>query len=118
MLLAFFTSAASFAQEADDNKDNDNSSAPAPADNIVSHKVELGETIMLISKKYKVTPRDIYELNPEAIHGITSNEIIKVPLHKSIRSRDNKSAKDTASEKKAASVNIDPDYNRQTATSM
>ncbi|OYX03686.1 MAG: hypothetical protein B7Z15_18215 [Rhizobiales bacterium 32-66-8] len=32
----------------------------------MTHKVERGETITEIAKKYQVTPYDIYKLNPDA----------------------------------------------------
>lgn len=48
------------------------------------HKVALGETVILIAKKYMVTPKDIYELNPDAVNGISANQSIKIPIDKSV----------------------------------
>jgi LysM repeat protein len=43
------------------------------------HKVAKGETITEIAKKYKVTPYDIYRLNPDSQNGIKENTILLVP---------------------------------------
>lgn len=43
------------------------------------HKVEKGETVTDISKKYKVTPYDIYRLNPDSKNGIKENTILLIP---------------------------------------
>jgi len=50
---------------------------------VVQHQVELGETVLMICKKYVILPEDFYKYNKEAIHGITANEILRIPLHKS-----------------------------------
>ncbi|MEO8516176.1 MAG: LysM peptidoglycan-binding domain-containing protein [Flavobacterium sp.] len=46
---------------------------------IVKHKVAKGETIIQISKKYNVTPFDIFKLNPDAQKGIEENTILLIP---------------------------------------
>jgi LysM repeat protein len=43
------------------------------------HKVEIGETITQIAQKYKVTPFDIYQLNPDAQSGLKPNSILLIP---------------------------------------
>lgn len=86
LLFTIFGTAFTFAQTAETEK-------PAETENIVSHNVAMGETVMLISKKYKVTPYDIYELNPDAIEGITYNMVLKIPMHKSHKAKDTKQAK-------------------------
>jgi hypothetical protein len=50
---------------------------------VINHKVELGETVLMICKKYVVLPNDFYKYNKEAIHGIRPNEVLRIPLHKS-----------------------------------
>ena len=45
----------------------------------ITHKVEKGETINEIAKKYKVTPYDIYKLNPDAQSGLTPNSVLLIP---------------------------------------
>ncbi|NBL65232.1 LysM peptidoglycan-binding domain-containing protein [Flavobacterium sp. NST-5] len=60
-VAAFLLAAAAFAQEA------------------VKHTVSKGETITQISQKYKVTPADIYALNPDARNGIGENTILLIP---------------------------------------
>lgn len=54
---------------------------------IITHNVALGETVMLISKKYLVKPQDIYDLNPKAVNGITPNSVLRIPMDKSIRKK-------------------------------
>ena len=56
--------------------------APDEDEELVNHKVAMGETIALISKKYKVKPSDIYEYNPEATQGVTQNVVLHIPIHR------------------------------------
>jgi len=44
-----------------------------------THRVEKGETINQIAQKYKVTPFDIYKLNPDAQSGLKPNSILLIP---------------------------------------
>jgi LysM repeat protein len=53
-------------------------------ENLQSHKVQMGETVLIIAKKYKVTPRDIYEYNPEAVEGLSANSLIQIPVHRQL----------------------------------
>lgn len=43
------------------------------------HIVQKGETITTIAQKYKVTPYDIYKLNPDAQNGIQPNATVLIP---------------------------------------
>lgn len=43
------------------------------------HKVSSGETITSIAQKYKVTPFDIFQINPDAQQGIAVNSILLIP---------------------------------------
>jgi len=43
------------------------------------HTVEKGETVTQIAQKYKVTPLDIYTLNPDARNGVKENTILLIP---------------------------------------
>jgi len=54
-------------------------SSIASAQNYVKHTVAKGETITQIAAKYKVTPFDIYKLNPDSQTGIKENDIILIP---------------------------------------
>lgn len=47
---------------------------------IVSHQVKQGETVRLISKKYLVSPSDIYRLNKFAVDGISSGMVLQIPV--------------------------------------
>lgn len=48
-------------------------------DKYKKHTVAKGETITEIAKKYKVTPYDIYRLNPDSQNGIKENAILLIP---------------------------------------
>ncbi len=44
-----------------------------------THKVEVGETIEAIAKRYMVTPYDIYALNPDAKTSLLPNVVLIIP---------------------------------------
>ncbi len=44
-----------------------------------THKVQKGETIYSIAKQYRITPFDIYRLNPDAKQGIQENAVLIIP---------------------------------------
>lgn len=48
-------------------------------DPYIRHTIEKGETVYSISKKYNVTPFDIYRLNPDAKEGIKENTTLLIP---------------------------------------
>lgn len=64
LLLTISVSSAIFAQEK----------------NYLKHTVLKGETISQIATKYKVTPFDIYRLNPDYQAGIKENDIVLIPI--------------------------------------
>lgn len=45
----------------------------------IKHTVLKGETIKQIATKYKVTPYDIYKLNPDSQSGINENNVLLIP---------------------------------------
>lgn len=47
--------------------------------NYVKHTVSKGETITQIAQLYRVTPYDIYRLNPDAQNGIQENTVLLIP---------------------------------------
>ncbi|WP_338375631.1 LysM peptidoglycan-binding domain-containing protein [uncultured Flavobacterium sp.] len=53
-----------------------------PNKDYVKHTVLAGETVTQIAKKYKITPYDIYKLNPEAKNGINENQILLISQRK------------------------------------
>jgi len=61
--------------------------APKEDEELVSHKVMRGETIMMIAKKYKVKPKDIYEYNPDATQGIAANLSLQIPMHRALKTK-------------------------------
>ncbi|MBP4138464.1 LysM peptidoglycan-binding domain-containing protein [Flavobacterium geliluteum] len=60
--LVFFTSSFVFSQE-----------------KVIKYTVSGGETINQIAVKFKVTPFDIYELNPDARNGVKPNTVLLIP---------------------------------------
>jgi|GEM_PF-2287448 len=88
-VAALFFGVAATAQENIDLKENseltDSNAVNENEDetvSVVSHKVMMGETVMMIAKKYHITPKDIYELNPDATQGISYNMMINIPADK------------------------------------
>ncbi|WP_294821551.1 LysM domain-containing protein [uncultured Flavobacterium sp.] len=51
----------------------------------ITHKVEQGEKIIMISRKYLVDPKDIYAFNKSAVNGISGGTVLLIPLHKSAK---------------------------------
>ena len=49
------------------------------AQSYIKHTVNTDETIQTIAKKYKVTPFDIYKLNPDAQNGIQVTDVLLIP---------------------------------------
>lgn len=45
----------------------------------VKHTVSNGETVTQIAQKYKVTPLDIYTLNPDARNGLKEKSVLLIP---------------------------------------
>ncbi len=45
----------------------------------IKHVVVKGETINMIAQKYKVTPYDIYKLNPDSQNGIQLDSVLLIP---------------------------------------
>lgn len=43
------------------------------------HTVGKGETVTQIAKRYKVTPHDIFRLNPDAQAGVKENDVLLIP---------------------------------------
>ena len=54
-------------------------STAAHAQDYKKHTVQKGETVISIAKQYKVTPYDIYRLNPDSRNGINENAILLIP---------------------------------------
>ncbi|MBY8963583.1 LysM peptidoglycan-binding domain-containing protein [Flavobacterium sp. D11R37] len=54
-------------------------SAAAYAQDYKKHKVGKGETVTDVAKKYKVTPYDIYRLNPDSKNGLKENMVLLIP---------------------------------------
>ncbi len=53
--------------------------ATIKAQDYKTHRVKQGETVFSIAKEYKVTPFDIYRLNPDAKEGVRINSVLIIP---------------------------------------
>jgi LysM repeat protein len=51
----------------------------AKQEKYMKHTVSKGETVNSIAQKYKVTPFDIYKLNPDSQNGIQLNSVLLIP---------------------------------------
>ncbi|WP_264520668.1 LysM peptidoglycan-binding domain-containing protein [Flavobacterium sp. N1994] len=51
----------------------------AKQEKYIKHTVVKGETITMIAQKYKVTPYDIYKLNPDSQNGIQLDSVLLIP---------------------------------------
>ena len=49
---------------------------------IIRHQVKMGETVRMLSKKYKVEPSEIYRLNKFAIDGISQGMVLQILVPK------------------------------------
>lgn len=47
---------------------------------MVSHTVQLGETVRMLSKKYLVDPAEIYRINKFAVNGISQGMVLQIPV--------------------------------------
>lgn len=47
---------------------------------MVSHTVQMGETVRMLSKKYLVDPAEIYKLNKFAVDGISQGMVLQIPV--------------------------------------
>ncbi|MES2485568.1 MAG: LysM peptidoglycan-binding domain-containing protein [Bacteroidota bacterium] len=90
-LMLFATGTGLYAQET--VTDSLAPSAPKEFEFFESHKVTMGETIIMVARKYTVSPQDIYEYNKEAIHGITAGQQLLIPLHRSLKEKKKQTAK-------------------------
>ena len=51
----------------------------AKQETYIKHTVSEGETIAVIAQKYKVTPFDIYKINPDSQYGIKTSSVLLIP---------------------------------------
>lgn len=72
-----------------------------PQDKISKHTVTKGETINQIAQKYKVTPYDIYKLNPDAQSGLKLDSVLLIPSSSGKTTSTDKSTTATVTPKKS-----------------
>ena len=65
---------------------------------VVKYTVSSGETINQIAVKFKVTPYDIYALNPDARNGVKPNTVLLIPTNgaKAVAKTEEKAVKKTS----------------------
>lgn len=51
----------------------------AKQEKYIKHTVAKGETVTTIAQRYKVTPFDIYKLNPDSQNGLQLNSVLIIP---------------------------------------
>jgi len=49
---------------------------------MIRHQVQLGETVRMISRKYKIEPAEIYRLNKFAVDGISQGQVLQLIVPK------------------------------------
>ena len=91
LFICFFSVVAS-AQEKTVAADTQIDTPKDEDEELISHKVTQGETVMLIAKKYKVKPTDIYEYNLDAINGVAPNVVLQIPVHRDFKHKKAKAA--------------------------
>ncbi|MBS7321395.1 MAG: LysM peptidoglycan-binding domain-containing protein, partial [Myroides sp.] len=50
-----------------------------------THVVARGETVTQIAKKYQTTNNVLFLLNPEAVNGISENQVLKIPTSSDVQ---------------------------------
>lgn len=66
------------------------------AQSYTKHTVGKGETVTQIAARYKVTPYDIYRLNPDSQGGIKENDVILIPSSTVAKTAETPKVKTTA----------------------
>ena len=84
--IVFFTTSFAFSQE-----------------KVVKYTVSSGETVNEIAVKFKVTPYDIYQLNPDARNGVKPNTVLLIP---SLASKSSVAKPVAASQKKGTAGDV------------
>lgn len=81
----------------------------AKAQQNVKHTVLSGETVTQIAQKYKVTPLDIYTLNPDARNGLKENSVLLIPSKGTVKIPvKEQKVTDTPSQKKNGTHTVAP----------
>jgi len=105
IFLSCFYFATAKAQEATKTIDSEITEQSAATEEMISHRVMMGENIMMIARKYKVKPSDIYEYNPDAANGIAANQTLQIPTYKALGKKQAKNNNSIA-ERAAAAGNL------------
>ena len=72
----------------------------------IKHTVEKGETVTQIAQKYKVTPLDIYTLNPDARNGVKENTVLLIPGKGEIKVPAKETSKTEKGTQKSATTHV------------
>ena len=74
---------------------------------VIKYTVSSGETVNQIAQKFKVTPYDIYQLNPDARNGVKPNTVLLIPSNSAKDApakKDVTAAKNVTSQKRGSHV--------------
>ena len=73
---------------------------------VIKYTVSSGETVNQIAQKFKVTPYDIYQLNPDARNGVKPNTVLLIPNNSAnaVSAKKDASAKNVTSQKAGTHV--------------
>ena len=80
----------------------------AQDNSFTKHTVSKGETIKEIATKYKVTPYDIYKLNPDSQTGLNENDVLLIPTsfkNEIVSKQESKPVSEIASKPKVSNSN-------------
>lgn len=80
----------------------------AQDNSFTKHTVSKGETIKEIATKYKVTPYDIYKLNPDSQTGLNENDVLLIPTsfkNEIVSKQESKPISEIASKPKVSNSN-------------
>ncbi|MEN2402763.1 LysM peptidoglycan-binding domain-containing protein [Flavobacterium sp. MC2016-06] len=75
---------------------------------VVKYKVSSGETVNQIAVKFKVTPYDIYALNPDARTSLAPNTVLLIPTKSGGNAKTETAAVKTASPAKEVTHEVQP----------
>ncbi len=82
----------------------------AQGKNYIKHAVSKGETIRQIAQKYKISPYDIYKLNPDAQSGVKENDVLLIPTVNSQSTKNTQLTKTHIVKAKETLFSISRDY--------
>jgi len=73
---------------------------------MIRHQVQLGETVRMISRKYKIEPAEIYRMNKFAVDGISQGQVLQlfVPVKETFAENTTASAESVTPDDESSTV--------------